>query len=702
MAESNRIEDLRKRYHENPRRFFAPLANEYRKGGFLDRAILLCEKHLGEQPDNMNGLVVYGQVLFESGKQDEARGPFEAALRVDPENLIALRHLGDIARHGGDVDEAKRWYLKVLEVDRRNDEVLDLLERLGGVEGAPAAGTSAPATSPLVSVAPNVSVSGGDETNVAGMIDAEPASAPPPKKPAPPMKTAVIDVASLAAADLKAAAPTAEVPAPVPASVPVPVAEPPKRPSKRASLLDIAFDFSDIPTEEPPPALPAAPLLSAEAAEYGFAAEFSPEASPMAGLESAEFIGGADAPALEGLDTAMDVVPPDEPRRVSEVIIAPVELANPLEMEMSAPAVAPLSEIEEEPSADPTADLPLLGDAPPVESAADAPPLVFDDLDVSPSEDQSPLPTLEPESAPRPKPRMTKSDMSSLPLLADFGLDDDDVPPPIEAPAVEAPAAEVAEPRRAQPTPTFVTETMAALYIKQGFRQEAIDVYRQLIAQDPNDAGLQQRLAALENTDQAMPEFEAPAADASEPTPAPANAALAEVSFAGVGLETPVPAAPIKVPAAAESGPSAREFFSGFARRAAIAGAAAATVVATAAVPAAASERPASPTGWPLDAIFTTAPSDTDARAAEIIASVGTFEGPSGGTGLDELFASGGAASATPPSTRTINRASESLKFDQFFAAPGTSASAAPDDTPPAPDDDDLDQFHGWLKGLKP
>ncbi|MDH5235175.1 MAG: hypothetical protein OEW77_09440, partial [Gemmatimonadota bacterium] len=88
MTAPSRVEELRKRYHENPKRFFAPLANEYRKTGFVDRAILLCEKHLAEQPDNMNGLVVYGQCLFESGRQPEASAPFEAALALDPENLI--------------------------------------------------------------------------------------------------------------------------------------------------------------------------------------------------------------------------------------------------------------------------------------------------------------------------------------------------------------------------------------------------------------------------------------------------------------------------------------------------------------------------------------------------------------------------------------------------------------------------------------
>ena len=99
MAASNRIDELKKRYDENPRRFFASLANEYRKAGDLELAIALCETHLAEQPSNMNGHVVYGQALFESGRYDDAKGSFEIALQLDPENLIALRHLGDIAMH---------------------------------------------------------------------------------------------------------------------------------------------------------------------------------------------------------------------------------------------------------------------------------------------------------------------------------------------------------------------------------------------------------------------------------------------------------------------------------------------------------------------------------------------------------------------------------------------------------------------------
>ena len=102
MASSARIDELKQKFDENPRRYFAPLANEFRKGGDLEQAILICEEFLPQQPGHMSGHIVYGQALFESGRLDEARGVFETALSLDPENLIALRHLGDIAARQGD------------------------------------------------------------------------------------------------------------------------------------------------------------------------------------------------------------------------------------------------------------------------------------------------------------------------------------------------------------------------------------------------------------------------------------------------------------------------------------------------------------------------------------------------------------------------------------------------------------------------
>jgi tetratricopeptide (TPR) repeat protein len=135
MASSDRIDELKRKFDENPRRYFAPLANEFRKGGDLDQAILICQEFLPQQPGHMSGHIVYGQALYETGRLDEARGVFETALSLDPENLIALRHLGDIAGRQGDPTSARRWYERVLEADPRNDEIQSLL---AGLDEAPA------------------------------------------------------------------------------------------------------------------------------------------------------------------------------------------------------------------------------------------------------------------------------------------------------------------------------------------------------------------------------------------------------------------------------------------------------------------------------------------------------------------------------------------------------------------------------------
>src|SRR5262249_12952657 len=92
--------------------YFAPLANEYRKAGDLPQAVFILEEHLPQQPGHISGHIVYGQALFELGRDEEAKRVFEAALSVDPENLIALRHLGHISRQAGDhptlLPEARR------------------------------------------------------------------------------------------------------------------------------------------------------------------------------------------------------------------------------------------------------------------------------------------------------------------------------------------------------------------------------------------------------------------------------------------------------------------------------------------------------------------------------------------------------------------------------------------------------------------
>jgi tetratricopeptide (TPR) repeat protein len=208
MSTSLRIEELKKKFDENPRRYFAPLANEYRKAGDLQQAIAICQAHLPQQPGHMSGHIVYGQALFEARQFDQARTVFETALALDPENLIALRYLGDIAFELGDRSGARGWYARVLETDPRNEEIAALMAAMGEDRGpsrdaasaapaeapAPAAGAAAPpaaapkerdaaraAPEPARGVAPQP----GSADAELEKLFARPANPPPASAPAP-------------------------------------------------------------------------------------------------------------------------------------------------------------------------------------------------------------------------------------------------------------------------------------------------------------------------------------------------------------------------------------------------------------------------------------------------------------------------------------------------------------------------------------
>src|SRR5688572_24249250 len=130
MATSARLDELKKKFDENPRRYFAPLANEFRKLGDLTQAVAICRAHLPNQVGHISGHIVLAQALYEARELGESRQIFEASLDLDPENLIALRYLGDIAREQDDPASARTWYERVLDADPRNDEIVQLLREL--------------------------------------------------------------------------------------------------------------------------------------------------------------------------------------------------------------------------------------------------------------------------------------------------------------------------------------------------------------------------------------------------------------------------------------------------------------------------------------------------------------------------------------------------------------------------------------------
>lgn len=406
MAPGSRLQELTAKYMQNPRRYFVPLANEYRKSNELDRAIALCREHLPSQPGHMSGHIVLGRAYFEKGDVEAARETFLTSVELDDENLIALRHLGDIARSRQQLTEARQWYRRVLDADPQNDEIELLLRSLAdpatAAEGIPA------------SVMPG------------GAVDASPTAV-----------TALAPIVLSSALDdptppgLRAITTFDDPDTGVNHVLTEPV-------SGGTSTLG-TLDLSTLDDDAPPIVAEVGGILVDDGVSFAFDeidALVDPSALPNTGLS---------LPSAEDADFSAGIATPS-----ATSPIGPAADSDPL---MSRPGFGALASFQswrtakdrDTPSQQPSQQL--------AQQLA-----------------QQPTPRQPISAVPEPVARETESDLFW------------------NVPAQDA----------SETAPEFVTETMAALYAKQGFYAQALEVYRALLARTPSDATLSARIAEME------------------------------------------------------------------------------------------------------------------------------------------------------------------------------------------------------------
>jgi hypothetical protein len=228
------------------------------------------------------------------------------------------------------------------------------------------------------------------------------------------------------------------------------------------------------------------------------------------------------------------------------------------------------------------------------------------------------------------------------------------------APEAARPAERTFSGASAEP---FVNETMAQLYLQQGYKQLALQVYRQLAASRPQDEGLRNRIAEIE------------AADAAEH---PGEVAPARKETPAAHQETPAAhrETPIERPNASEEiagrQSSIREFFATLGRR-----------------------RPPHPSSRGGSRSGNNQPAAADTRAPLGAA-------PPSAT-LDTVFA---GATVSPADARAASRLAGA-----FSGATGSGRTSPP--TPPVPtprvnprvpqaqeSEEDVAKFRAWLDGL--
>ena len=107
MPDHSRIDDLRLRVERDPGSIaFAQLAEEYRRAGQLDQAILTCRAGLAIHPEYTSARVTLGRALLASGRPDDAGAELRLVLAETPHNVAAIRALAETCREQGRLQEA--------------------------------------------------------------------------------------------------------------------------------------------------------------------------------------------------------------------------------------------------------------------------------------------------------------------------------------------------------------------------------------------------------------------------------------------------------------------------------------------------------------------------------------------------------------------------------------------------------------------
>ena len=617
MASSARIDELKKKFDENPRRYFAPLANEYRKVGDLDQAIFICEAYLPQQPGHMSGHIVYAQTLFEMGRFDESKAAFGTALALDPENMIALRHLGDIARHAGDFNTAREWYQRVLEGDPRNEEIVEVMASLKEEysRGTP---RSAPAADALPA----------DAAAPASPTSAPMSYPPPPPRPAPTVSAA---------------------------------ATPPT--DDDFGVEEELLDLDSMMLGETPLSTPSVPSAATaqDASEESKSTAAGDAANDGAAFESDPLaIAAHDLPPLE-LATDLHLGLVDDGTQSD---VAPTE-APPLEgLRSYEPGVI----AERDQIVDSSFEMEPFYDVLHGDSTPPSPP--------SQAAEPEAAATLE-EGVPLDSPSL-----ESFPQLSEddgFGAAADDR---MLTPAESAPATR--EPTPPVGSEVFVTETMAELYLQQGHFDSALDIYRKLLEQRPNDAVLLERVRHVEGL--VFGPVEVPASESAD-------------------LDT-VPVVLLDL-VVAETAPTIREFLIGLIGRRASGGSDTNGSGEAHGTPEQSMSRHTLPGS--IDALFPQSDASTnDSNAATALGEAfGMSDIDADLTGevpqreSTEGPIDRGPSGSTPSASHAM---AEGFSFDQFFAGETNVAPPKPSSEvggPPVESPEDIAQFNAWLNGLK-
>jgi tetratricopeptide (TPR) repeat protein len=111
---------------------FVPLAETYRKMGFLDDALEIAEKGIAALPMYSPGYTALGRVHAQRGAFQDAAAAFAKAIDRDKESLAAIKGLAQVRVKSEDKEAARELLEKVLSLKPDDEMAKKMLVSLGG------------------------------------------------------------------------------------------------------------------------------------------------------------------------------------------------------------------------------------------------------------------------------------------------------------------------------------------------------------------------------------------------------------------------------------------------------------------------------------------------------------------------------------------------------------------------------------------
>lgn len=597
MAYTSEIDKLERRHKENPAGLtFAPLAEQYRKTGYVARALEVLRAGLKLHPDYISASIVMGRCHLDLGEMTEAENTFRRVLELDNESVIALKALADLTERQTRFDESEHWLNYLLSIDSGNEDARGQLQRLGTLReqfahlSPPVADAADESAAEPIAVAEERSQESAPSSADVDTIEI----APVPSRRAVGQGVPRTEEVVVMTADLEPI-PAFNQPAPPPDQEDLelivlkderaeptvtpwdPILEPPRAGAPRADDFDLAVERHEEFVLRP-----------SSASEY--------QAANDAEVLGADRENAGMAPAFE--ENSPGPLAPEFESDAADESVASGGLwqSHPEDAIAASESIASTEAWEPPPPPPPTADL-------------------------------------QPRETRRAEPAA-----SPLPAMAGDSYEDEDAPASGSEPA------------------TLRTETMGDVFAAQGHHAEALDVYRQLLLRSPGDHRLQDKIAKLETR-----------------RPSPAIAPTGGFAASETG------------------GQSVLSYFGG---------------LLSSRLPESSNglsdQAPPPEADYPGEPATTGFMEETFRTDAEAPASGEPTRPASGPLSLSAIF--GEDSSPVPPVVAGPDTAAEpqavGSSFDQFFGerpAGTTRVRSVRVD----PDQDDLEQFHKWLKGLK-